>query len=264
MDEMIRIYHPEASKTVVDELKEASRERSPKKPSRNHMKNSKWNFLGDETIWKEILAEESKKRKELNQKYPWFEILYNWKLALCVTALFVSFIIWGVNIRTEQTAVAYATAAVAQKEAEYQAIRDQEEADRKAEEESLQKKMIHNAQLKAQIGYGSRNFIDKYHYGDDDFMTLYQCIDNRLKNPIYSGMTIDEIVNQEKQWVGYFQSNPIQDYYYNLAMRSEEATHTRVSQPVGSDYIYAIYTEHGIYLANDPDAPAYTWWHYSG
>ena len=94
-------------------------------------------------------------------------------------------------------------------------------------------------------------------------MTLYQCLDNRMKNSMYMGMTIDEIAFQEGQFIASYDTNPVQDYYFNLAMKSERLKNDRVSDPVGTDYVYTIYTEHGLYLANDPKAPAYTWWHYA-
>ena len=119
--------------------------------------------------------------------------------------------------------------------------------------------------IKLSVVYG--NFIEKYNYSDADFMTLYQCVDNRLKNKMYFGMTIDEIVFKEGQFIASYDTNPVQDYYFNLAMKSERLKNDREMQglpePVGSDYVYTIYTQHGIYLANDPNAPAYTWWRYS-
>lgn len=222
-----------------------------------------WKFFCDADTWKKVFKDEAKRVCELNKKHPWYEILHNWLTALCVFLLFVSFGIWGINIYTERTAQAYAAEQVGQKEAEHQAFLAQMEADKIAEQESIENVMKSNAQVKAKLGYGSRNFIEKYNYGDADFRTLYQCVDNRLKNKIYAGMTIDEIVFQEGQFISAYDTNPVQDYYYNLAMKSEQAKLNQVAEPVGSDYIYAIYTAHGIYLANDPKAPAYTWWRYS-
>jgi hypothetical protein len=80
---------------------------------------------------------------------------------------------------------------------------------------------------------------------------------------MYAGMSIEDIVYQDGQFISSYDTNPVQDYYFNLAMKSERAKQNQVSEPVGSDFVYAIYTPHGIFLANDPKAPAYTWWHYS-
>ena len=223
----------------------------------------KWKFFFDAKVWKDVLKENAERVCKLNQKYPWYEIIYNWITALSVFLLFVSFGIWSINIYTERTAQAYAASEVQKKEDEHQAFLAQMEADKIAEQESIENVMKSNAQAKARLGYGSRNFIEKYHYGDADFMTLYQCVDNRLKNSMYAGMTIEDIVFQDGQFISSYNTNPVQDYYFNLAMKSERAKQNQVAEPVGSDFVYAIYTPHGIFLANDPKAPAYTWWHYA-
>lgn len=253
--------------SVVDDLKKyddelkARQAKISKKPS--HVKESKWKFFFDANVWKDVIHENAQREEALNQKHPWVEILYRWTIALCVVLLFVSFIFWGISVYTERTAQAYAASEVEKKEAEHQAFLAQMEADKIAEQESIENVMKSNAQAKARLGYGSRNFIEKYHYGDSDFMTLYQCVDNRLKNSMYTGMTIEDIVYQDGQFISSYSTNPVQDYYFNLAMKSERAKQNQISEPVGSDYVYAIYTPHGIFLANDPKAPAYTWWHYS-
>ena len=283
MDETMKIYKPgtlmydsytgtrftvkKDFNSVVDDLKKyddelkARQAKISKKPS--HVKESKWKFFLDGNMWKEVIHENAQREEALNQKHPWVEILYRWTIALCVVMLFVSFIFWGISIYTERTAQAYAASEVEKKEAEHQAFLAQMEADKIAEQESIENVMKSNAQAKARLGYGSRNFIEKYHYGDADFMTLYQCVDNRLKNSMYTGMTIEDIVYQDGQFISSYSTNPVQDYYFNLAMKSERAKQNQVSEPVGCDFVYAIYTPHGIFLANDPKAPAYTWWHYS-
>ena len=274
MDE-VKIYNPmrafpntipvTSKPKIADYIKSKSEEvKAPKKSkAKISRKNSKWKYFFDWKLWKEVFDEGDNERRELNAKYPWFPIMYNWLIVVIVLVLFVSFGIWSIDIHTEKTAIAYATAVAEQKDAEHQAFIAQQEADRKAAEESLENLMKTNAQVKAKLGYGSRNFIDKYHYGDSDIMTLYQCLDNRMNNSMYTGMTIDEIAFQEGQFIASYDTNPVQDYYFNLAMKSERLKNDRVSDPVGTDYVYTIYTEHGLYLANDPKAPAYTWWHYS-
>lgn len=252
MDEAIRIYRPKHSEVAIT-------------------KESKWKtvwaYVTDWKTWKSVLEGQAKETRELGKKYPWFPIMYNWLIVVLILGLFVSFCIWGVNIHTEKTAVAYAEAVAEQKDAEHQAYIAQQEADRLAAEQSLENLMKSNAQVKAKLGYGSRNFIEKYNYGDADFMTLFQCVDNRLKNKMYLGMSINEIVFKEGQFIASYDTNPVQDYYFNLAMKSERLKNDRevqgLPEPVGSDYVYTIYTQHGIYLANDPNAPAYTWWRYS-
>ena len=263
MDETMKIYNP-ISKFVEPDVIKAVDAVIPSTPKHEAPKpESKWKYFLDGKVWKEVIEAQAKETRALNKKYPWFPIFYNWLCVMCVVALCIGFIIWGVNIHTEKTAQAYAQATAEQKDAEHQAYLDQLAAQQKAEAESIENIMKKNATAKAKLGYGSRNFKDNKNYGDDDFMTLYQCVDNRLRNSMYTGMSIEEIVFQEGQFIASYDTNPIQDYYYNLAMKSEKLKQDRASEPVGSDYVYTIYTDHGIYLANDPNAPAYTWWHYS-
>ena len=269
MDETMKVYMPRKQLPIVSHEETSAVIAKKAKHAADH--KSKWkkfyDYLSDGKTWKNVFDDQAKETHELEQKYPWYEILHRWIIALCVIGLFVSFVIWGVNIYTERTAQAYADSVVAQKDAEHQAFLAQQEADRKAAEQSLENQMKANAQVKAKLGYGSRNFIEKYNYSDADFMTLYQCVDNRIKNKMYLGMTIDEIVFKEGQFIASYDTNPVQDYYFNLAMKSERLKNDRETQglpePVGSDYVYTIYTQHGIYLANDPNAQAYTWWRYS-
>ena len=269
MDEAIRIYNPvkQFNTSLIDSepTRTEATSKKPKKKQHPHLKEteSKWKFFCDGKIWSDVIEKKQESIRELQKKYTWFPIMYNWLVVFVVVALFVSFGIWGVDVHTKNVATAYAEEVAEQKDAEHQAFLDQQEADRKAAEESLENLMKTNAQVKAKLGYGSRNFIDKYHYGDSDIMTLYQCLDNRMNNSMYTGMTIDEIAFQEGQFIASYNTNPVQDYYFNLAMKSERLKNDRVSDPVGTDYVYTIYTEHGLYLANDPKAPAYTWWHYS-
>lgn len=278
MDDMVKIYEPagigyapavtmKPPKVTYDEALAGIRKHAQRHPASEFHAKSKWkrfcDYLFDGTAWKNVFVENAKREHDLEQKYPWFEILYRWTIALLIFLLCVSFVVWGINIHTRRTAQAYADSVAAQKDAEHQAFIAQQEADKLAAEQSLENLMKANAQVKAKLGYGSRNFIEKYNYSDADFMTLYQCIDNRLKNSMYAGMTIDEIAFQEGQFIASFDTNPVQDYYFNLAMKSERLKQNQVSDPVGTDYVYTIYTPHGIFLANDPKAPAYTWWRYS-
>lgn len=284
MDEMMKVYEPKtliydpysnsrfkAHTNVVDELKKFDEELKARsnleKRPQIHEEESKWKFFFDAEVWKEVFHENAVREQELDKKHPWVEILHRWATVLCAGLLCIALVFWAINAYAEHTAEEYGKTVAAQKDDEHQAYIDQQEADRRAAEESLEKLMIANATIKAKCGYGSRNFKEKYNYGDADFQTLYQCIDNRLKNGMYAGMTIEEIVFQEGQFIASYDTNPSEDYYFNLAMKSERLKHEReinnLPEPVGSDYVYAIYTEHGIYLANDPKAPAYTWWRYS-
>lgn len=272
MDETIKIYQPgTVSKTVVDELKEEVKKNKPKRPSTSHVKKSKWKFFCDEAIWKEILSEETKKRKELNQKYPWFEIVYNWKLVICVFALFISFIIWGVNIHTERTAVAYATAAVAEKEAEYQARQNallQEEKQKQLSEENVMGRM---ATLAAKACYGIRNFEEKYGYSERDFKTYVRCMCNRVDYAIalmsdaereavtldYTELLFKAVVEQEGQFLAYSEKNPALNTYYKWAFEEINDWRHESAKPWDISFRFAELNDDGIWLVQNPNSNGY-------
>lgn len=211
---------------------------------------------------KKILDEQDKATRELTKKYPIVPKVYNFIYLICIIIIGIYCAGCGYVSHVNNIAEQRAEVVLASYQAEQEAIRQSEIAAQLAAENSVKKQMEHNAQIKAKIAYGSRNFREKYNYSDADFMTLYQCIDNRLQHRNYPD-TVDEIADMPNQWVGYAPENPVLDYYYKLAIKSEENKLNQTSSPVDSNKIYIVYTEHGMYLTDDPNAPGYTWWRYS-
>ena len=80
-----------------------------------------WAYVTDWRVWKAVFEDQAHTTRELGKKYPWFPIMYNWLIVVLIVALFASFGIWGINIHTEKTAVAYAEAVAEQKDAEHRA-----------------------------------------------------------------------------------------------------------------------------------------------
>lgn len=279
MDESMKIYMPRNK--LGESIPITARPKYaefivPDEPAKSNeskpiIHKSKWkrffDYLFDGKTWKNVFEVNGKREYELEQKYPWFELLHKYITVLCAIILSIALVFWGIQSYANHVADNREIEVTEQKDKEHQDYIDQQEADRRAAEESREQLMKVAARIKAKVGFGSRNFIDVYNYGDADFMTLYQCMDNRRKNPMYVNMTIEEMFFTEGQFIAAYDTNPVQDYYFNLAMKSERLKYERESKglpdPVGSDYIYTIYTPHGIFLANDPKAPAYTWWRYS-
>ena len=269
MDETVKVYMPRKQLPIMshEEASAAITKRA------RHVADyeSKWkrfcDYIFDGETWKSVLRENAEQERELDQKYPWFELLHKYITVLCAIILSITLVFWGIDAYANHVANNREIEVTEQKDKEHQAYIEQQEADRRAAEESREQLMKIAARIKAKVGFGSRNFIDVYNYGDADFMTLYQCMDNRRKNPMYANMTVEEMFFTKGQFIAAYDTNPVQDYYFNLAMKSEQLKYERESkelpEPVGSDYIYTIYTPHGIFLANDPKAPAYTWWRYS-
>ena len=67
-----------------------------------------------------------------------------------------------------------------------------------------------DAKLIAKVLYGVRSNNEK------DLRTLVWCVLNRVDNKNYPA-TVAEVVNQDKQWMGYSDDNPILNDLFNLA-----------------------------------------------
>lgn len=269
MDETMKIYMPRKQLPIMSHEEASAAIAKKVKHVTDH--KSKWkrfcDYIFDSETWKSVLRENAEQERELDQKYPWFELLHKYITVLCAIILSIALIFWGIASYANHVAENRGNEVAEQKDKEHQAYIDQQEADRQAAEQTLEKQMQKNATVKAKGAYGSHAFKENRNYGEADFMTFFQCVDNRLKNLMYAGMTIEQIVFQEGQFLSSYETNPLQDYYYNLAMKSERLKHERevnnLPEPVGSDYVYLVYTDHGLYLTNDPNAPSYLWWRYS-
>lgn len=218
-----------------------------------------------ETRWEtlqRVIEEREEETRRFRQKYPAFDVVYNWAVAGLITAFAVSCVVWGVQINTEKQATSYAATALADYRAEQQAIEDARVAEALAIQNSEEAQMKKNAKLKTKVLYGARNFEEKYGYTEADLLTLCQCIDNRAD---FYGKTIEEVVQQPDQWVGYYESNPDNiDKYYKIALKSEQMKRDQETRPVSNTYVYAYYTERGIYLSDEFNSEhPFTWWRYS-
>ena len=67
-----------------------------------------------------------------------------------------------------------------------------------------------DAKLIAKVLYGVRSNNEK------DLRTLVWCVLNRVDNKSYPA-TVAEVVNQDKQWMGYSEDNPVLNDLFNLA-----------------------------------------------
>lgn len=263
MDESIRIYSPGTQITKARMIADNSifgltqaRAAAPTKDQREM--RSPWRRKSNMEILKDVFDEREAEIHSLYQKYPWADILRNWIMALLIVALFASFVIWGLNIRTERIAADMTAAEVAKVNAEHEAREQARLQELAAMEQSQEAIMKKNAKIKAQVFYGSRNFEEKYGYTKADFLTLGTCMDNRCE---FYGLDLETVAKRESWWVGYYDSNPVIDKYYQWALESEKERVEQDSKAIGTDYIYTNYTERGLYLSKEfnSDAP-YTWW----
>lgn len=208
------------------------------------------------TIVKDVLKEYEDREHLLQWRYPSFNLVYNWIIAMLLIGLFISFGIWGVDVHIQRKSESMAATALASYQAEEQAKADEiahQQALYEQSEEVVTKKM---AESLAKLFFGADKFREKYHYGDEDFRTLARCVFNRVENPAYSD-DIYEVINQKDQWVGYYDSNPVLDEYFDLALTSIREWRSETVKPVSNDYLWSEYTPNGIFLKNDFHANGY-------
>lgn len=249
MDEAVRIYNPRGNVLVASLPKAPVSVEKKIKPI--YAKESRY-----ETI-RGIFAAQKKEEKELSEKYPAFNVFYNWGTMILILILMFGFIQWGVRSSNERKVSSLVAVAMADYQAEQQAIADQEaEAARlEAQSEAVVQKKI--AEKLALVYQGADKFVEKYGYSERDFKTLGRCIFNRVENKAYSN-DIFEVIDQQDQWVGYYgQSGSPMDKYYKMALKHVQEWRTETTKPCSNEYLWAEYTPRGIFLKDTYNAGPY-------
>ena len=258
MDEVIRIYNPKGNYLVAEVPKKIEEE--PVKRIVNK-KEKRYSTLNG------IFEEYKKEEKELREKYPLFNLFYNYLAAGVLVALLICSIICGVQARNEHKVRSLVAIAMADYDAEQQAIQLAAEEARQQEIEKAATAettiMKNEANYIAKLLYGARHFEDKYGYSTDDFMTLAWCVLNRVDNKAFPN-TVKDVVQQDKQWVGYSDANDVTDKFFKIAYTAVEEWHHNDIKPITNDYAWAELTSRGCYLKNDYEAGVYSIrWRYS-
>lgn len=203
-----------------------------------------------------ILTDYFQKQEEqehwLERKYPWAEILYNWVIAACVIALFIGFIIWGINIHIDRKTASMTELARASWEADLEAAETAKAEELAAIQASQEFVMQQEATAVAKAFYGIRLFVEKYHYTEADLATYARCMFNRAE-----GGDLISVISAKDQFVGYADGNAVLTDDYNLALRLVEEWHNETTKPCDVSYQFAELTPNGIYLKNDLHADGY-------
>lgn len=204
----------------------------------------------------EYLNEQAEREQLLQWRYPWAPLVYNWIITITVVALAVSFVIWGLDIRTERRAADMTAMARAAWEADRLAEETAAAEELAAVQASQEFVMKQEATSLAKMFYGIRRFDEKYGYSDKDFETYARCAFNRYDagNGVNS---LAVIISRPQQFLGYDDGNQVIDEYYNLALRFVEQWHTEETKPCDVSYQWAELTPDGIYLKNDINADGY-------
>lgn len=204
-----------------------------------------------------ILEEQDAREKLLMWKHPWVNVFYNYLVAALLIALSVSLYGWALDVWTQHRADAQTEAVLAAYQAEQQAAEDarlQELAAIQASEEAV---IEREATAIAKAFYGIKNFVEKYHYTDEDLITYARCIFNRVDAS--KGInSVDVILSTPDQFLAYAENNPVLTEFYQIAHEAVTEWHNETVKPCDLSYRYAELTENGIYLSNEFNADGYS------
>lgn len=213
-----------------------------------------------ETI-QQVFAERTAEEKKLTERHPWVPILFNWLIVITAIALVVAFILWGIDIKIQNTANERTAQALAVREAEQQAAEEaklQELAAIQASEDYIIDKEAEDC---AKALYGIRLFVEKYSYTETDLITYLRSAFNRSDA---KSKSLHDVLSEKDQYLAYSESNPVLDDYKQAALKAVKEWHTETTKPCDVSYQFAELTENGIWLRNDFNANGYARrWRYS-
>lgn len=106
------------------------------------------------------------------------------------------------------------------------------------------------AEYIARVLYGMRNNSER------DLRTATWCILNRVDTVGYPG-SVKEVCQQEHQWIGYIDDNPILTNLYEIAVKELDTWHSGY-RPVNSDYVYLSWSSKEIVLRDTYEKTANT------
>lgn len=252
MDESIRLYQPKDRR--IENLKESLPIYAKEVNEKENLKKEKSEF---QKKWEsraktmvEAVKENEQKIRNASFRHPWFNLMYNWIIVFAVIGLIVSAVVWGLDIRTNRIAEELTTKAMADYQAEQDAIETARLEQLAAEEASMEVILKREATDGAKMIYGIRNFIDKYGYGERDLRTYIRCALDRVD--FGNGVNdLHAIVSQEGQFLAYDENNPVIDEYYQIAYQEIQAWHTETSKPWDSSFRFAELTPEGIFLTSE-------------
>lgn len=203
---------------------------------------------------KEYFEKQRQIEADMCFRHPWFNMAYNYLVAVCIVVLIASFIWWGIDIHTRRTAEAMTAELLAQMDLEHEQMMKEAEAQQAALLASEEHIMTEEAKVIAKAFFGIRNFVDKYGYTAADLETYARCIFNRADA---TGESIEAVVSKKDQFLGYAEGNQLVKNYYDLAIRFVDEWHHEEVKPCDNSYQWAELTEHGIYLRNSYKADGY-------
>ena len=189
----------------------------------------------------DVFNEQAERTHWLERKFPWYEILWNWTLALLLVVLMVATIIYGIQKTIDNKAEEKTATAMAELSATWQADADAEEQRKKEEYERM---IDLQSNAVAQMLFGSRNFQTLYSYTVKDLETYVQSAFNRADA---REQDLVDVIFQEGQYIACSRHNDITAEYKELARRLVEAWHNGELK-CDTAFQYAELTPYGIFL----------------
>lgn len=209
-------------------------------------------------ILQEIFEEHAAQEAMLRWRNPWVDVFYNWVIAILIVAMFVGFFDWGLDSYGRNAYEAGQKDLTAAMDAEHeQMMADAEAAEWKAQQEDAALQIL-EAKAVARMWFGIRLITAKYHYTIDDLYTYAYCAVNRAAA---TGKTIMEVLAEPGQFTAYSEHNDLDTDLYNLALQFIADLHAGKLPQCDAKFKYAVLSEMGIWLVDDPGKPVPERWH---
>lgn len=201
----------------------------------------------------EIFREREERERLLTWRYPWFNVVYNWAVAILALALCAALFWWGVDAHYSLIAKNMSETAVEDYKAEQLAAVDAEEEQRRQAEEAAEKIILAEARDAAKALYGIRLFVEKYHYTESDLKTYLWSGFNRADA---TGKSLHDVLF-DGQYLASSESNRVLVEYKSISEDAVREWHADDAKPCDIAFQFAELRPDGIWLKKDIDADAY-------
>ena len=209
----------------------------------------------------EVFEGQAQRERDMCFRHPWFNMVYNYVIAVVTICLFASLAWWGYTIHIDGIRETAKAEGVQLATDQYQADADAKAQAAAEQAKSKEEELNRWATAGAKLLYGMQGIVEKYGYDESDLETYIRCVYNRY---LYGNKLtpIDVIIATPKQFDPYNENNrPLdKDYIFCLKLFTEWESQERL--PCDPSYRFAEFTEHGIYLKTDVDVDGYApRWH---
>ena len=196
------------------------------------------------STWNEVFADRADQERQLRWKHPGYDFCYNWIVSAVMLAVIIGLIVWGIQIglarRDERNLETGRQEIIAQQlEAEQSAGA---EAERQAQ--ALEAKKTAWTESTARAIWGIRNFVEKYHYSEQDIETYIWSAFNRADA---RGQDLSDVFGEEGQYIAYSDKNTITPEYREMARKFVDKWLDE-DRPCDPGYQYAELLPQGIFL----------------